>query len=63
LLPDYNLDGDRSYAWPCWDVVAPPVFPTVDPPTNASAPNPLRPESNLDFNTHEAHVNSTTVPD
>jgi Zinc dependent phospholipase C len=20
LLPDYNLDGDRGYAWPCWDV-------------------------------------------
>ena len=19
-LPDYNLDGDRGYAWPCWDV-------------------------------------------
>ncbi|MGZ4665041.1 MAG: hypothetical protein ACXV5Q_08365 [Frankiaceae bacterium] len=20
LLPDYNLDSDRGYAWPCWDV-------------------------------------------
>ncbi|HLY83241.1 MAG TPA: zinc dependent phospholipase C family protein, partial [Acidimicrobiales bacterium] len=20
VLPDYNLDGDRGYAWPCWDV-------------------------------------------
>lgn len=20
LFPDYNLDGDRGYAWPCWDV-------------------------------------------
>jgi len=62
LLPDYNLDGDRSYAWPCWDVVTPPVFPTVDPPTNASAPDPLRPESGLDFDFKEAHVNSKTVP-
>jgi hypothetical protein len=20
MLPDYNLDSDRGYAWPCWDV-------------------------------------------
>jgi alpha-beta hydrolase superfamily lysophospholipase len=20
VLPDYNLDGDRGFAWPCWDV-------------------------------------------
>jgi hypothetical protein len=20
VLPDYNLDADRGYAWPCWDV-------------------------------------------
>lgn len=20
MLPNYNLDGDRGYAWPCWDV-------------------------------------------
>jgi Zinc dependent phospholipase C len=20
FFPDYNLDGDRGYAWPCWDV-------------------------------------------
>ena len=20
MLPDYNLDADRGYAWPCWDV-------------------------------------------
>jgi hypothetical protein len=23
LFPDYNLDGDRGYAWPCWDVARP----------------------------------------
>jgi hypothetical protein len=23
LFPDYNLDGDRGYAWPCWDVANP----------------------------------------
>jgi hypothetical protein len=23
LFPDYNLDGDRSYAWPCWDISDP----------------------------------------
>jgi hypothetical protein len=25
LFPDYNLDGDRGYAWPCWDVANPPL--------------------------------------
>lgn len=25
MLPDYNLDGDRAYAWPTWDVNAPPT--------------------------------------
>jgi hypothetical protein len=32
-FPNYNLDGDRSYAWPCWD---------VDP----NAPAPLDPAKN-----------------
>ena len=25
VYPDYNLDGDRGYAWPCWDVEPLPV--------------------------------------
>ena len=29
LLPDYNLDSDRGYAWPCWDVDY--SFPTPGP--------------------------------
>ena len=32
-FPNYNLDGDRTYAWPCWD---------VDP----NAPSPLDPDKN-----------------
>ena len=24
LLPDYNLDGDRGYAWPCWNLAKAP---------------------------------------
>jgi hypothetical protein len=32
-FPNYNLDGDRSYAWPCWDV-------------DATAPAPLDPAKN-----------------
>jgi hypothetical protein len=24
-FPNYNLDGDRTYAWPCWDVEPRPV--------------------------------------
>jgi hypothetical protein len=30
LFPDYNLDGDRGYAWPCWDV-AKPGFDHLNP--------------------------------
>lgn len=29
-LPDYNLDGDRGYAWPCWEQRRPP-FPDGRP--------------------------------
>ena len=38
LLPDYNLDSDRGFAWPCWDVdwsyqnpVAPFAWNGADP--------------------------------
>jgi len=24
LLPDYNLDGDRGYGWPCWNLAEAP---------------------------------------
>ncbi|WP_156928310.1 zinc dependent phospholipase C family protein [Bradyrhizobium sp. th.b2] len=24
IFPDYNLDGDRGYGWPCWNVRHPP---------------------------------------
>lgn len=37
-LPDYNLDGDRSYAWPCWDVT-----PRTAPKTTVA--DPLAPDS------------------
>jgi hypothetical protein len=31
FFPDYNLDADRGYAWPCWDVAgAPPHDPASD---------------------------------
>src|SRR3954468_10687507 len=50
LLPDYNVDGDRSYAWPCWDVTDPE-------PANSlfTTHTPLRPEATVnDTSTHEA---------
>ncbi len=40
FFPDYNLDGDRGYAWPCWDVAAPPKG--LDP-AMASAPVTVSP--------------------
>jgi hypothetical protein len=36
-LPDYNLDGDRGYGWPTWDVNP---MPTGEPPPNPFAANP-----------------------
>lgn len=41
LFPDYNLDGDRSYAWPCWDITESPSPPQATPVTKT----PLRPEA------------------
>jgi len=51
-LPDYNLDGDRSYAWPCWDISDP------EPANSSGTPvtrTPLRPEATLnDSSVNEA---------
>jgi hypothetical protein len=41
-LPDYNLDGDRGYAWPCWDVTPAPPAPGTPGPT----PDHLDPAAN-----------------
>jgi Zinc dependent phospholipase C len=56
-LPNYNLDGDRSYAWPCWDVRDAP--PKPNPDVHAETPpitkTPLRPEAtDNDTSTKEA---------
>lgn len=58
-LPDYNLDGDRSYAWPCWDITDPePPNPTGSPVTRT----PLRPEAIVnDSSTREALVSVIPV--
>jgi hypothetical protein len=37
-FPDYNLDADRTYGWPCWDVD--PAAPApLDPANMANAPS------------------------
>jgi hypothetical protein len=36
FFPDYNLDGDRGYAWPCWDLQFPPTG--LDPAPQSPAP-------------------------
>jgi hypothetical protein len=38
VYPDYNLDGDRGYAWPCWDVEPRPVRPGPNLPPVAGDP-------------------------
>lgn len=51
-LPDYNLDGDRGYAWPCWDVKNEPGEPGV---TNPDLISPI------DGAINPAHVNAVPV--
>lgn len=36
FLPDYNLDSDRGYAWPCWDVQNGSLLNPLDPPNAGS---------------------------
>lgn len=43
-FPDYNLDGDRGYAWPCWDTnpsvaPVPPSEELPETPTRSTDPN------------------------
>ena len=50
VLPDYNLDADRGYAWPGWDVFpAPTVHPDLKSnppiPTDGNALNPGEPQN------------------
>jgi hypothetical protein len=61
-LPDYNLDGDRGYGWPAWDVK---LAPTGDPPSNPfaanpNAPDPLNPTNPVNP-TGEARVDAVPV--
>jgi hypothetical protein len=41
VLPDYNLDSDRGYAWPCWDVDWTYKNPLAPFPWNGCDPYPM----------------------
>ncbi|MGH8833680.1 MAG: zinc dependent phospholipase C family protein [Actinomycetes bacterium] len=41
VLPDYNLDSDRGYAWPCWDVDWTYMNPLAPFPWNGCDPYPI----------------------
>ena len=42
VLPDYNMDSDRGYAWPCWDVDWAAPGGSIAPfPWNGCDPYPL----------------------
>jgi Zinc dependent phospholipase C len=69
LLPDYNLDGDRSYAWPCWDITDPVPIPATGD-TTGNTKTPLAPEPMItvthplnvpDYSTNEAIVSVIPV--
>jgi hypothetical protein len=68
-LPDYNLDGDRGYAWPCWDV-SPQTSPDAprnpnDPLYPTKVPDPLSPtdarNSDSSGSPPVAHVNAVPL--
>jgi hypothetical protein len=56
LLPDYNLDSDRGWAWPSWDV-APRPTGVGDPP------DPLNPAHLRHDEGGQAHVNAAEASD
>ncbi len=58
FLPDYNLDGDRGWAWPTWDVNPMPTDPN---PQAGNVPDPLNPRD-LPSQQPEAQVNATPAP-
>jgi hypothetical protein len=62
MLPDYNLDGDRGYAWPCWDVEPRPTKDPAAPPvgTDGDALSPADPKNAA---TMIATVNAVPAPD
>jgi hypothetical protein len=64
-LPDYNLDGDRGYAWPCWDVQCPVLVqgvqnlnPTICPTPELISPLPIDSQNN-----NPAHIDAKIPPD
>lgn len=65
LLPDYNLDGDRSYAWPCWDITdpVPANMPgeTKTPLVPEEISTMAQPLNVPDFSTREAIVDLQPV--
>jgi hypothetical protein len=56
-LPDYNLDGDRGYAWPCWDVEKPPHMQG----TKVVADEPLAPDAQANGGAGVATVHAVRV--
>jgi hypothetical protein len=56
--PDYNLDGDRGWAWPSWDVEP---EPTRNPDQSINAPDPLSPTAQPNSADGIAHVNAVQV--
>jgi Zinc dependent phospholipase C len=54
VLPDYNLDADRGYAWPCWDV--------SPAPTGSGTPgDPLNPDDPANLPARVATVDAVAV--
>jgi Zinc dependent phospholipase C len=65
VLPDYNLDSDRGYAWPCWDVDWTYKNPATPFKWNGCDPYPLdtlNRVANGSLNWGDTPPNQTQVP-
>jgi hypothetical protein len=66
IFPNYNLDGDRSYAWPCWDITdpVPANMPgKTETPLVPEKYKPAHPLNVPDFTDREAVVDLKPVND
>ncbi|MBC7771947.1 MAG: zinc dependent phospholipase C family protein [Pyrinomonadaceae bacterium] len=73
-LPDYNLDGDRGFAWPCWAPDPEPAAGTPAPEKihldlglyEMKVPDPLNPTDRRNVQPGQqhgpAHVNAQVMP-
>ncbi|MDA4118237.1 MAG: zinc dependent phospholipase C family protein, partial [Thaumarchaeota archaeon] len=57
LFPDYNMDADRGYAWPCWDVDYGYPNPASPFPWNGCDPYPSDTKTRVNLSSLQGGIN------